>query len=394
MRARVRNPNAVAAAPTEPPRADAPSADADAPPDAGAGDELSPNEQGELTIVVPYSGEEKRDVEIEWTDTTYTLHVVGPKATFEWAASGVPHRRACQQLLDENKAVIAAAQKSDGEARLTTTEASKLPRFGVCREGGLGSWALSLKAIAGKGEGPTRVHHLELEVVRIAVDGGRKSASFGSVDAAPGGFELASSQVYDYDDDGRDEFIVPYELKATGGAAPSYPSPIWSYSDAGVAPYAKAPPVLGGIGIEQLDFDMRPDFGVYGPFVAFLGGDCGLKTCPPRVTGPKLYLHSTPEGGFSDRDEAAKAALKRAMCQSKPASVVVEAAGNLNLAQTAKNLVCARAYGVTAEAIATELSAKRSALCGDATSCPLQTTLESWLKLELPVELPTATAKK
>jgi len=121
------------------------------PADAPSGDELTPNEQGELTIVVPFSGGRKRDVNIEWTDTSYTLHVTGPKATLEWAASGIPHRRACQQLLDETKAVVAAAQKAEGDARLTTTEASKLPRFGVCQPGGLGSWALGLKAVSGRG---------------------------------------------------------------------------------------------------------------------------------------------------------------------------------------------------------------------------------------------------
>jgi hypothetical protein len=397
VRAVVKDPGAMAAAAAaEPaPSPSAQAAEGEGEADAGNPDELTPSEQGELTIVVPFSGDEKRDVEIEWTDTKYTLHVTGAKATFEWAAAGIPHRRACQQLLDENKAVIAAAQKAEGEARLTTTEAAKLPRFGSCREGGLGSWALSLKAVSGKGEGATRLHHFELEVVRIAVDGTRKSASFGSVEAAPGGFELGTSQVYDYDDDGRDELIVPYEIKATAGSAPSsYPAPIWAFNDSGVVPYAKAPSVNGGIGIEQLDFDMRPDFGTYGPFVAFLGASCGAKSCPPRVTGPKFYLHSTPEGAFTGQDDAAKSALKRAMCQGKPASVVIESASALNVAQTAKNLVCARAYGATPETLAAELTAKHAALCGEAESCPLQTTLEAWLKLELPVELPTVTAKK
>lgn len=389
VRATLRNPAAVAAAPAS-------EQEPNGAADAGSAEELLPNEQGELAIVVPYAGEQKRDVEIEWTDTTYTLHVTGAKAALEWAASGIAHRRACQQLLDESKAIVTAAQQAEGEARLTTTEAGKLPRFGVCREGGLGSWALSLKAVSGKGEGARRSHHFELEVVRVAVDGARKSASFGSVDAAPGGFELAAPQVYDYDDDGRDDFIVPYELKATAGAAPSYPPPIWSFNDGGVVPYPQAPAVSGGIGIEQLDFDMRPDFGSYGPFVAFFGADCGLKACPSRVTGPKFYLHSTPEGGFTDKDDATKSALKRAMCQSKPASVVVESGGSLNAAQTAKNLVCARAYGVAADVIASELTAKHAALCGEAATCPLQTTLEGWLKAELPFELPTAapTAKK
>ncbi|MES1188575.1 MAG: hypothetical protein ABUL60_32470 [Myxococcales bacterium] len=358
-------------------------------PDAEAanGEELTPNEQGELTIVVPYAGSEQRDVNIEWTDTSYTLHVTGPKATLEWAAAGIPHRRACQQLLDETKAAVSAAQKLEGEARLTTTEAAKLPRFGVCQPGGLGSWALALKSVSGKGEGAQRLHHLELEVARVDVEGARKSQSFGTLDVAPGGFEVSALQVYDYDDDGRDELIVPYELKATGGATPTYPPVIWSFNDAGVQPYAKAPAVGGGVGIEQLDFDMRPDFGTYGAFVAYLGEDCGLKACPARLTGPKLYWHSAPDGGFSDHDDATRNALKRAACQSKPASVVVEAGGGLNAAQTAKNLVCARAYGVASDVIAAELTSKHAALCGDAASCPLETTFQSWLKLPLPVEL-------
>lgn len=389
VRAVVHTPGEPAAAPSgQEPGSEAP------PADAPSGDELTPDEQGELTVVVPYSGDEKRDVSIEWTDTSYTLHVTGPKATLEWAASGIPHRRACQQLLDASKAVLAAAQKAEGEARLTTSETAKLPRFGVCQPGGLGSWAVALKAASGKGEGALRLEHLELDVVRVDVEGNSKSTSFGSFDVAPGGLELGPLQVYDYDDDGRDELIVPYELKATGGVTPRYPSPIWSFSDTGVAAYVKAPAVNGGIGVEQLDFDMRPDFGGYGPFVAFLADGCGQKACPGRVTGPKLYLHSRPDGSFADADEATKGALKRAACQSKPLSVVVEAAGGVNVAQTAKNLVCARAYGATAEAISAELSANHAALCSEVTPCPLQATFEAWLKLPAPLELPAPAAGK
>jgi len=391
VRALVKGGERAAALSGREPSAEQPEANSDA---GAQGEELTANEQGELNIVVPYSGSEQRDVSIEWTDTAYTLHVNGAKATLEWAASGVPHRRSCQQLLDESKANLAAAQKLTGEARLTTTEASKLPRFGVCQPGGLGSWALSLKSASGKGEGASRQHHLELEVVRVDIEGARKSASFGSLDFAPGGFEVAALQAYDYDDDGRDELIVPYEIKAIGGATPTFPPAIWSFGDAGVSAYAKSPPVNGGLGIEQLDFDMRPDFGFYGPFVAYLGADCGLKACPGRVTGPKLYLHSMPDGSFTDHDDAARNALKRAACQSKPGAVVVEAGGGLNVAQTAKNLICAKAYGATSEALAAELSSKHATLCGEAATCPLQTTFEAWSKLPLPVELASAAPKK
>jgi hypothetical protein len=358
-----------------------------------AGEELSADERGELTIVVPYSGDEKRDVAIEWTDTRYTLHVTGAKATLEWAASGIPHRRACQQLLDESKAVLAQAQKAEGAARLTTTETAKLSRFGVCQPGGLGSWALALKAATGAGEGATRQHHLELDVVRVDIDGNRKSQRFGSLEVAPGGLELPALQVYDYDDDGRDELIVSYDVKATGNASQSLPPAIWSFTDAGVVAYAKAPPLGGGIAVEQLDFDMRPDLSSYGAFVAWLGPDCGLKICPTRVTGPKLYFHSQPDGSFSDNDDATRSALKRAGCQTKPSTVVVEAGGALNAAQTGKNLVCAKAWGVGVETLKTELAGKQAALCGEAASCPLKSAFEAWLEKPLPFEL-SASAKK
>lgn len=386
VRAVIRDPN------VEAPTGQEPSGDA-TENHATRGEELTTDEQGELTIVVPYAGEAQRDVAIEWTDTSYTLHVNGAKATLEWAAAGLPHRRACQQLLDENKAVVAAAQKAEGEARLTTTEAAKLPRFGACREGGLGSWALSLTAVAGKGEGAARTHRFELQVVRVDADGNRKSAPFGAVEAAPGGFELAALQVYDYDDDGRDELIVPYELKSIGGAAPSYPSPIWAFDDAGVRAYAQAPVVGGGIGVEQLEFDMRPDLSTYGAFVAYFGADCGLAACPPRLTGPKLFWRSTPDGRFTDRDETTRRALERATCQKKPERVVVVVAGGaLNATQTAKNLVCAKVHGQGEEVLLAELTEKRALLCGEAASCPLETTLTAWAKLPVPVEL--ASAKK
>jgi hypothetical protein len=150
--------------------------------------------------------------------------------------------------------------------------------------------------------------------------------------------------------------------------------------------------VDGGIGVEHLDFDMRPDLGTFGGFVAWLGPDCGLKTCPGRLTGPKLHWHSLADGSFSSSDDAVRSALKRA-CPSKPSSVVVEAAGSLNAVQTAKNLVCARAHGVEMAAISGELSDKRALLCGEAEKCPVLDAFSAWLERPLPAELP-ATAKK
>ncbi|XXY13663.1 hypothetical protein WME88_35975 [Sorangium sp. So ce216] len=153
--------------------------------------------------------------------------------------------------------------------------------------------------------------------------------------------------------------------------------------------YSKAPSLSGGLGVEHLDFDMRPDIGRYGPFVAWLGADCGAKSCPSRVTGHKFYFHSEQDGSFSATDAGAKAALGRA-CSQKPAAIVATTGSGLNVAQTAKNLVCARVLGAARDALASELAAKRADLCGGATTCALSSAFEAWLDAELPAELGSA----
>ena len=59
--------------------------------------------------------------------------------------------------------------------------------------------------------------------------------------------------------------------------------------------------------------------------------------------------------------------------------MVVETAGSLNAAQTGKNLVCARAHGVEPAAISSELSSKRSILCGEAEKCAVLDALRARL---------------
>jgi hypothetical protein len=364
------------------------SAGADAEADAGPTNEVLADEKRELRLVVPFRAGEKQSITMEWSDTRYELKIDGASASFDWAGSVVSHRRACQTLLEQNRARIADAQKAEGAARVTPAEAKKLPRFGQCQPAGLGSWALSLTRFEGAGEGALRTLAFAIDAVRVDLEGQLRSAPFGTIEVAPGGLEIASLQVYDYDDDGNNELIVPYEITAlAGGKSPALPSPIWTFSASGVAAYAKAPSVSGGFGVEQLDFDMRPDLGGYGPFVAWLGPDCGAKTCPARITGPKFYFHSTPDGAFSVNDAAAQAALARG-CSSKSASLVVAGGGGVNPQLTAKNLVCARARGTTVEVLQSELAAKQAELCGGAAGCPLAKAFEAWLTAELPATVP------
>jgi hypothetical protein len=276
---------------------------------------------------VPWVAGQTTQIPIDWTDTRFLLKVDGTTAKLEWTSGTLELRKSCAKFADESKAALTTAQKA-GEAGAVTAE--------------------------------------------------KTTASFGTLEFAPGGLKLLPLRVYDYDDDGKHELIVPYEITARApGDAAALPAVIWSIKDTQIAPYAKSPNVSAGAVVEQLDFDMRPDIGEYGPFVAFLGSDCGLSSCPPRITGPVLYLHSLPDGGFSRDDAAAKGALGRA-CPKKPEAVVVEAGGKVVAAQTAKNLVCALAWGAPKEAVLADIAAKHAALCGTADSCPLESTLQKW----------------
>lgn len=346
--------------------------------DAEANEEIAADEQGELRVTVPWIAGQSKQIPIDWTDTRYLLKVDGTTAKLEWTSGTLELRKSCAKFADESKTALTNAQKAGEEDAVTAADTAKLPRFGTCQPASFGSWALGLKRLRGSGEGATRKLDAELELAFISEQGQKTTASFGTLAFAPGGLKLLPLRVYDYDDDGKHELIVPYEITARApGDAAALPAVIWSIRDGQIAPYAKSPDVSAGAVVEQLDFDMRPDIGEYGPFVAFLDSDCGLSTCPSRITGPVLYLHSLPNGGFSRDDQAAKGALGRA-CPKKPEAVVVEAGGKVVAAQTAKNLVCALAWGAPKEAVLADLAAKHAALCGTAESCPFESTLQKW----------------
>jgi hypothetical protein len=356
--------------------------------DADAGETVQADEHGELRLLLPFRDGASKDLTIEWSDTKYSLRVRDATAKLEWTGATLALRRACAALGDASRARLSAAQKADSEARVLSSEAAKLPRFATCIQAGHGSFAIALTSIAGQNEGAERKLTAELDLVHVGENGDLRRGSLGKFEFGPAGLELPALQAYDYDGDGNDEAIVSYELRARPASAVlPEPSPIWSVSDGAVVPYAKAPKLAAGsAGTEHLEYDMRPDLGEYGPFIAWLAPGCGAKDCPARVTGPRFFWHSLPDGGFSNSDASAKAVLKRA-CPKKPASAMVEAGGKLNTAQTAKSLVCARAWGATSDEIEAELSAKAKLLCGEEPGCALSETFRAWAKAELPVGL-------
>ncbi|MFZ5893468.1 MAG: hypothetical protein ACOY0T_20570 [Myxococcota bacterium] len=355
--------------------------------DAENNQEVLADEHGELKLTLPYNGNDTKDVTIEWSDTRYVLRLKGASGKLEWSAGGLELRRACARVQDASKARLSEAQKLAAPAAVTAAEAAKLPRFGVCQQAGFGSYAVGLKSLAADGEGSERKLKASLEVMYVSDTGAQRSAELGSFEFFPGGFTLSPLRVYDYDDDGKDELIVAYELTAAPESEAAPPAVIWSLTDSSIVPYAKSPTFgRGGVAIEQLDFDMRPDLGDYGPYVAMLTASCGAKNCPPRITGPRFFFHSLPDGGFARDDSAAKAALKRA-CSKKPEPIVVESAGVANVVQTAKNVACASAWGVPGATISTELAGKRGAVCGTNEACPLLAALEKWAGSAPPVTL-------
>src|SRR5690606_34369549 len=88
-------------------------------------------------------------------------------------------------------------------------------------------------------------------------------------------------------------------------------SPVFTYKHGRVVPYAFAGTVSGGgVLAQQLDSDMRPEIGGYGPFLAWLGHDCGAGKCPERIVGPRFFKRSLEDGTFQS-DERTDQVLRR-----------------------------------------------------------------------------------
>jgi hypothetical protein len=327
--------------------------------------EVTPDEQGELHLVVPFHEGVETSGVIEWTDTRYNIKVRGTELKLEWDVS-LDVQRSCAKLEKEKAEVLSKATKAEDPEHLTAMEASKFPRFGSCQQAGIGSWALGLRGASAAGKDESRSIKLEIDVVRIDGEGKVTKADFGTIQTKPGGLEIRQLQAYDYDDDGNDELIVPFEMKAVpSGVTPSPLSVVWTLQGGQIVPYKNFAPVLGGAQITQLEHDMRPDIGTYEPFLAYLGADCGAASCPARIIGPARFARSMPTGQFSRTDTQAVAAIGRAC--PKGATLVAEA----NPMRTAQNVACARLQGTESAKLAADLQAKAPSICNKAATCPL-----------------------
>lgn len=340
--------------------------------------ELLPDDQGELKVTLPFRDGAAQSGFVEWTDTKYLVDVKDGELKLEWASS-LEMRRSCANLESASKAVVTAAQKAEATDHLTALEADKLPHFGRCQPAGFGSWALGLREVSASGADAERSLKVGIDVTFIDLQGTVTKQDFGVIELKPGGLEIRPLQIFDYDDDGSVELIVPYDLKALPAKAVPAPVPtIWTRKSGQISPYAKAPPLSGGGTVTtHLEFDMRPDIGQYGPFIAYLSNDCGLEKCPPRLVGPVLYAHSLPDGSFSFSDPQAKTSVEKAC--PKAAALVVES-GGVNALRTAQNVACARLRGDDSEKLIAELKSKAPMLCKGGEDCPLLASLVGFAK--------------
>lgn len=343
-----------------------------------------PSSTGELRLVLRFREGETHDVTLEFSDTRYILHLRDTTASLEWASGTPMLLQACAVIQSNSQQVLADAQREGATDRVLPTDLAGLPPFGECYVAGFGAWALALTKVTASGSNAERKVTADVEVVYVSQQAEQWRVPFATFEFPPNGIRLGPLETYDYDADGRVELIVPYEFSALPkGASQVLPPFVWSISDTSITPYDSAPESGGaGIAIERLRGDVRPNIGVYEPYVAWFDSDCGSKRCPSRLTGPLFVYDAQVDGQFSLDNDSCKAALKRA-CPSKPTSVVVPASPE----RTAMNLVCSRLRGVPEEGLLRELAKKRSALCRGAPTCPLATTLEAWTKLTPPATL-------
>ena len=347
-------------------------------PDPRLANVVEADEQGSLRVIAPWG--QPTSIRIEWTDTKYDLVVKADAAQLVLPVS-LALRQQCAALEHASEAVVK-------EAALTPTDTVHLPRFGRCQMAGLGAWAVTLDALSATGSDSTRNLSAQIGVVHLDPDGHQQHAALGTLDFAPGGLELPPRMVYDYDDDGEDELIFRYEVKrAAAGRTPAVVPGVFRFQKGEVVAYPSLHQLgPGSVSVEQLEFDMRPDVADYGPYVAWLDEHCGAKSCPGRITGPRFFARSLPDGSFSRTDPSALAALKRT-CAQPPASVVIAQGKTVNVTRTASLVGCAKVWGVAEDTIVKELDEKRALLCGSDADCPLLATLRGWAARAAPAQL-------
>jgi hypothetical protein len=255
--------------------------------------------------------------------------------------------------------------------------------LGRCTRTAHGAWAVTLDAIM-PGQCPHTCAMLAASVVRIDADGQlEKPMQITSSGAAVTSVELSDPLLVDVDGKGDDELIVTVTSTMEQALDAHLERSTWTQGaiffvdDGAVHPYGGAGVNLSaarpGQPVELLSD--TPYFGTARLRCPLVGdGPCarvGFATVATRVIlGPDGAM--TLE--LADVDQ---------LCRQPPGAIVVPSTGPVDLDQTARNIACARARGVTSDAVDAALRAQRRRI-------PVEEypSLLSWSIADPPTALP------
>lgn len=341
------------------------------------------------SLVLPWQRNKRGLARLTWSDAVFEVETLPSGGGFRRVLPPA-QAEACAKLKTAYDERMRALRKAEtGPVR--AVDVRKFPKLGECEAVGDHAWALEIKDVRAVGESVEREVALTLNVVHVAVDGAVSKAPWGPLTFAPTGLALPEFTLYDYDDDKSPELITRHDILKRGTRASQKPlsklPSVFTYKNKRVVPYMPAGTLTtGGVAAENLESDPRPDIGDFGPFIAWLGVDCGVGKCPERIVGPRFYQRSLIDGAFDGAAPEVAAALQTACTRSRGALVgdVTDVGGKT---RAALNVACARVRGESADAITATLNQDKTRICGDSPDCQLLNVLRAWAKAEPPLKL-------
>ncbi|MCS6898502.1 MAG: hypothetical protein RMJ98_02095 [Myxococcales bacterium] len=206
---------------------------------------------------------------------------------------------------------------------------------------------------------------------------------------------IVQALAYDWDSDGEPELFLRRSRAffACGREAQiaDERADVWTFHTNQVELYEPARRIAGEVGplaASDEDGDGRPDLRVEGPFRATVPLPCGEASGAVVLAGHGWLARSLPGGEFSLTDDLARSEHRQA-CPRPPSPLILPSPKPmLVLAAAARNLACARAWGVSGQELREELEAGRASLClGEPGRCPVFRELWRWTDLAAPTSL-------
>jgi hypothetical protein len=264
-----------------------------------------------------------------------------------------------------------------GNPGLTDAESLSIRPFLEPSEGFQVRWALRFRETTG---GDAIVHPMAGEFGNdIAV---------GLINLHLGGYyeqSLEPPTTFDWDGDGRDEIVVTTSAIDTWWRSEGPHGRVWRAASDGAKGRIEHYPAAESIdvrGVRDVDADGRPDLETYVPYLGY-SADYRVSGKSVPVHGPLFVARSLPDGTFALDDPASHAAA-RAYCPKAPVApyVVFAANGEANEEISAKQIVCARLWGVATTTLEAEIQR-----CGDGDACLGRDVWRRWAKVAPPLVL-------